>query len=608
MTRYCLLSVRCKGCGQIGHLRIDCPALRIARRETPCIPCSSEDPHEKRGIKRKSSTQISTRPLKLAKFTLQADDPSWDCVCSLTYTSTYQAHTSVKLTLPRVLQSQNQNIAPNANIFSLDSTEGECWDNNEMNVESGEPKENVIFISDEDDDNLNANDAFNEKFSKPCQVRSNLESHFKPMCESKETAKLTKSRVSGNEDLQSKDSDEKSSQLKAEKYNIACVHIELFRSNKSPSTQLTQIGCVVRSSIYNASFFKAIKPEGIENYLDNYKLGGDLMQALHMTREDDGTFLFRSRFEIIEKEKKIVCVEEEEALKSFLNFLDRFSDCLILGVDEDTVSILVKKLKVVDEVRFSRNIRGFTYWKRVLKYLDVNVSKTIDLEEYYSLQVGKDLPSFTTAEGIASILLKCVDDVTSKQKAKKGVDGEFYKLCKRIGCIEHPRKQNCDESVSSETLEVFSSFRPSVSAAFSAEKLEQVTLLSESDSEPEETGKSCTGGQVNEVLDLLKFRARYSYAHRKVERIQLPVPVRAASKQSQHYWQIGEPCVKEGTVVCPIPRCNYQVRHLVTVRYSNIAKHLDKLHPGKVTSLLCPVCTKSVSPIEVRFHMRRCAP
>ena len=35
---------------------------------------------------------------------------------------------------------------------------------------------------------------------------------------------------------------------------------------------------------------------------------------------------------------------------------------------------------------------------------------------------------------------------------------------------------------------------------------------------------------------------------------------------------------------------------------------MDKLHPGKVTSLLCPVCIKSVSPIEVRFHMLRCAP
>ena len=128
-------------------------------------------------------------------------------------------------------------------------------------------------------------------------------------------------------------------------------------------------------------------------------------------------------------------------------------------------------------ITFSRNIWGFTYWKRVLKYLDIDGYKTTDLEECYSLQFGKDLASFTTAAGIASILLKCVDDVTSKQNGKKDVDREFYKLCKRIGCIENPRNLVCDESISSETLEVFSSFRPSVSAAFSAEKLEQVTSL-----------------------------------------------------------------------------------------------------------------------------------
>ena len=48
--------------------------------------------------------------------------------------------------------------------------------------------------------------------------------------------------------------------------------------------KLTQIGCV--SSISDAdSFFRIIKPSGIEDYLDNYKLGGDLLQALNMTRE-----------------------------------------------------------------------------------------------------------------------------------------------------------------------------------------------------------------------------------------------------------------------------------------------------------------------------------
>ena len=47
------------------------------------------------------------------------------------------------------------------------------------------------------------------------------------------------------------------------------------------------------------SFFT--ETSGIEDYLNNYKLGGDLLQALHMTSEEDGTFLFRSRFETTDK-------------------------------------------------------------------------------------------------------------------------------------------------------------------------------------------------------------------------------------------------------------------------------------------------------------------
>ena len=139
--------------------------------------------------------------------------------------------------------------------------------------------------------------------------------------------------------------------IKKGTYPIISVHIELFRSNKSPSTKLTQIGCVV-PGLKQSKFFKAIKPRGLEKYLDTYKLGGDLLQALHMTREDDGSFQFRSQFEIVEDAQKIVCVEESEALEGFLNFLENFPNCVILGVDEDSISIIVKKLKEANKVKF----------------------------------------------------------------------------------------------------------------------------------------------------------------------------------------------------------------------------------------------------------------
>ena len=40
-------------------------------------------------------------------------------------------------------------------------------------------------------------------------------------------------------------------------------------------------------------------------------------------------------------------------------------------VDEDTVSILLGKLKALDRRRVMRLVSGFTWWRRSLKYLSV---------------------------------------------------------------------------------------------------------------------------------------------------------------------------------------------------------------------------------------------
>ena len=47
---------------------------------------------------------------------------------------------------------------------------------------------------------------------------------------------------------------------------------------------------------------------------------------------------------------------------------------------------------------------GFTYWKRVLKYLDVNDYKSVDLEEYYGKLNQEELSSVTTAVKVAKVL------------------------------------------------------------------------------------------------------------------------------------------------------------------------------------------------------------
>ena len=83
--------------------------------------------------------------------------------------------------------------------------------------------------------------------------------------------------------------------------------------------------------------------------------------------------------------EKRECVSEEKALGDLFTFLETAGDNLILVgeilpstlnillhrtqvcVDEDTVSVLLGKLKALDRKRVKRLVSGFTWWKRTLR-------------------------------------------------------------------------------------------------------------------------------------------------------------------------------------------------------------------------------------------------
>ena len=117
--------------------------------------------------------------------------------------------------------------------------------------------------------------------------------------------------------------------MKASKF-VFC-HLEFLRSSSSPDLHLTQLAAV--SPDYHPPIFLPVVPPVLAQYLDNYKLGGDLMQALTMTRdlEDKNTFLFRPTV-LVKEVRRVVCVPEQEALRSFLNILDGLGRSIILVV------------------------------------------------------------------------------------------------------------------------------------------------------------------------------------------------------------------------------------------------------------------------------------
>ena len=114
------------------------------------------------------------------------------------------------------------------------------------------------------------------------------------------------------------------------KYKLVFCHLEFLRSSTCPALHLTQLAACI-SSDATSSIFLPVAPPVLVEYLDNYKLSGDLMQTLTMTREDQGTFLFRPPV-LVEEVQRVVCLPENEALQLFLDFLQANGPNIILVI------------------------------------------------------------------------------------------------------------------------------------------------------------------------------------------------------------------------------------------------------------------------------------
>ena len=118
---------------------------------------------------------------------------------------------------------------------------------------------------------------------------------------------------------------------KTKSSKLVFCHLEFLRSTTSPNLHLTQLAAV--STDHQPPLFLPVVPPVLAEYLDNYKLGGDLKQALAMTRdlEDKSTFLFRPTV-LVEEVPRMVCVPEKEAICSFLQFIEDLGPNTVLVV------------------------------------------------------------------------------------------------------------------------------------------------------------------------------------------------------------------------------------------------------------------------------------
>ena len=96
------------------------------------------------------------------------------------------------------------------------------------------------------------------------------------------------------------------------------------------------------------------------------------MKHIFANREEStSTFLFRPTVLVSEVER-VECVSEEAAISAFFAFLKFVGPNVVLvGLDEDTVGVLIQKLKTKDNAEFWSLVAGYTWWKRILKHTNM---------------------------------------------------------------------------------------------------------------------------------------------------------------------------------------------------------------------------------------------
>ena len=86
---------------------------------------------------------------------------------------------------------------------------------------------------------------------------------------------------------------------------------------------------------------------------------------MKIVREDQQTFLFREKA-LVSETKRLECVTEKKAMELFFRYLEHVGPNIVLvGVDEDSIGMLLQKLESHNAKNFLQSVVGYTWWKRI---------------------------------------------------------------------------------------------------------------------------------------------------------------------------------------------------------------------------------------------------
>ena len=182
-----------------------------------------------------------------------------------------------------------------------------------------------------------------------------------------------------------------------------------------------------------------------------------------MTEESDGSFLFRRQFDVTAK--RILCHREKKVLSDFLAFLEKHNRYFLVSIEEETLAIIQSKLQESFPDRFQTlKIKGFTYWKRSLRKLDI---PHFELED-------KSSSTFCDALTIAKVL-------STRFLRLHSIEFSMYHHCLSIKKLKSPhqhRVKSCKEEI---VIDI-SSFR-NISSCIKGRKKQQIFLDSDSETD-----------------------------------------------------------------------------------------------------------------------------
>ena len=264
---------------------------------------------------------------------------------------------------------------------------------------------------------------------------------------------------------------------------LVFCHMELLRSSTSNTVHLTQLAATNTTNLCNV--FLPIIPSILDDLLDRYRVG-NLLEAMKMVREDQSKFTFREKV-LVSETKSLECVQEGKAIELFFKYLELAGPNVVLvGVDENTIGVLLQKLESHNAAKFLQLVVGYTWWRRIVAGGAYDMEREWRLDDLFCADSN-------TCPMVAAQLRDGVRKVALRQgKGKYGFasleieDQQILSdFADRVGISMMVEPRVTTEKIETneedrEVVELTNSFLPVPSTSFVLHKLDKVDIASDS--------------------------------------------------------------------------------------------------------------------------------